>query len=218
MRTLRPLIATLAASLIALGALAGGASAAKPKTVIFDLFAQALVKPAKVFLYANSGPYLKDLAWSGWGTKTATGTGTWIFDCTSGGFGCGPDTGVTTYPVRYVLSRPAACPRLGAGARMYRKGVYTVDKDGTPVSRDFSSDYDFCAKRPTKAAGRAAVLRWLGRHGVPKAKATVSCAPNDSTTLDCKAHWTKGGKPGKRGFYVFGRMHGSPGVIPYNLV
>ena len=217
MRSIRPLFAALLASLLSLAVLAGGASAATPKTVIFDLFAQPLVKPEKVFLTANSGPYLKDLEWSGWGTKRATGTGTWIFDCTSGGFGCGPDSGVTTHPVTYVLSRPAACPRLGAGARMYRSGAYTVDNDGTPVAHDFSSDYDFCAKRPTRAAGRAAVRRWLGRHGLPKTTARVACAPSDRTTLDCTAHWTKGGKPGKRGFYVFGRMHHLPGLTPYNL-
>lgn len=77
------LISILAASTIfAFGSTAGARS---NKVVYFDPAYQQSVKPSRIFLTADSGPYLKKLKWKGWGTNKAVGRGRFISDCASCG-------------------------------------------------------------------------------------------------------------------------------------
>jgi len=72
------------ASLVSFGAIA---DAGKPeKAVYLDLFYQPNVKPGRIFLTANSGPYIRQLHWKNWGTSKTVGRGRFISDCAS----CGP--------------------------------------------------------------------------------------------------------------------------------
>ncbi|MDQ2622624.1 MAG: hypothetical protein M3Y45_06245 [Actinomycetota bacterium] len=56
------------------------------RTVIYNMFPSPKVRPARYFLTANSGPYMRKLKWKGWGTAKAVGRGRFISDCAS----CGP--------------------------------------------------------------------------------------------------------------------------------
>ncbi|HEU4658118.1 MAG TPA: hypothetical protein VFR97_11350 [Capillimicrobium sp.] len=95
---------------VARGANLGCDADPKSTTVLFDLFYQPEIEPERVFFTANAGPYLKDLAWTGWGTAQAIGTGTYVSDCAS----CGPKQ---ILPARLVLERPGAC--RGWGVQVY---------------------------------------------------------------------------------------------------
>ncbi|MBK5234005.1 MAG: hypothetical protein JJE13_13635, partial [Thermoleophilia bacterium] len=70
------------ASLFAFGSAAGARS---EKVVYFDPAYQQSVKPGRIFLSANAGPYLKKLKWTGWGTNKTVGRGRFISDCASCG-------------------------------------------------------------------------------------------------------------------------------------
>lgn len=110
------------------------------------------------------GCLAKDLTWTGWGTPTATGTGSYEFHCSNGGPDCGSSTAVTTYPATYTLSGVIPCPRFGVDVMTYRTGLVTVSRPASAGQRTFgfSSDYDFCARLPTEAAAEV-----LGRVGRP---------------------------------------------------
>lgn len=58
-------------------------SADERRVVFFDLYYQEEVKPKKIFFYANSGPYVRNLSWKGWGTQKAVGRGFYISTCAS---------------------------------------------------------------------------------------------------------------------------------------
>jgi hypothetical protein len=79
------------------------------QAVVFGLYPTPQVEPDRWFFYANAGPYLKDLVWSGWGTPTATATGTYISDCAS----CGPRE---EYPVTVRVDALARCPNFATQA------------------------------------------------------------------------------------------------------
>lgn len=204
--------------LVALASFAPGASAASsmpasaaatPKVVIFNMYSSPLVKPKRIFFQANSGPFLDKLVWSGWGDATATGTGTWTLDCSNGGSACTPDDpDLETHPARYVLSDLAACPRFGPTAKSYRSGKVEIDRNGTTDTVDFPSDYDFCAKRPTQAAAQAAIRKQVQRKQHVTKVRVDTCRVTGDTDLECRAHWTKGGKKRNRNFYVFQGMTG----------
>ena len=55
------------------------------KTALFNLTYTPKIKPSRVFLSASSGPYLKKIKWSGWGTNKTVGRGRFISDCASCG-------------------------------------------------------------------------------------------------------------------------------------
>jgi hypothetical protein len=92
---------------IARGGTLGCAADLASTAVIFNMYPPPLVQPGRFFFTANSGPYLKDLVWTGWGTPTATATGTYVSDCAS----CGPPQ---TYAVTATVDRLANCPAVGA--------------------------------------------------------------------------------------------------------
>jgi hypothetical protein len=75
--------------------------------VIFNMYPPPLVQPGRFFFTANSGPYLKDLVWTGWGTPVATATGTYVSDCAS----CGAPQ---KYAVTVTVDGLADCPAVGA--------------------------------------------------------------------------------------------------------
>lgn len=54
--------------------------------VYFDLFYQEQIKPRRIFFTANSGSYLKNLKWTGWGSRKAVARGLYVSECAS----CGP--------------------------------------------------------------------------------------------------------------------------------
>ncbi len=208
-------------SLLGLAVLAPGAAAAPeasvaaaPKVVIFDLYPTPHVKPARVFFQADAGPYLDKLLWSGWGEATSTGTGVWTLDCSNGGPSCAPgDPDVTTYPARYILSDLGPCPRFGASAKSYRSGTVEIDRNGKTDKGDFSSDYDFCAKRPTSSAAKGAIKRYVQRHHKVARVTFGRCRVTGETDLECRAYWTKSGRRHNQNFEVFARMNGPLGVI-----
>jgi hypothetical protein len=202
---------------VLLAGVTGGAQVAHaaPRTVIFNLTAAPLERPDRVFFQANSGPYLADLTWAGWGTERAVGTGTWTLDCTNGGGSCGPeDRGIERHPARYVLSGPVACPRFGADARTYRDGVVEVDRDGGTQTVPFDSDGGFCVRRPPVTTAKAAVRRYLVQRG-PARSIVVSCRVTGPQDFECKARWTQRGKRRIRGFFVFATEGGKVVVRPF---
>ncbi len=208
--------ALLALTVLVVGLLAGAASAhAAPRTVIFNLYASPLERPGRVFFQANSGPYLADLQWTGWGTERAVGTGTWTLDCTNGGGSCTPgDNGVERHPARYVVSRLVPCPRFGADARAYGDGVVEVDRNGGTDGISFSSDNDFCIKRPPVSVARAAVKRYLTVRG-PARSIVVTCRITGPQDFECKARWTQRGKRRVREFFVLAVGGGKVVVRPF---
>lgn len=91
--------------ILAVASLSGPATAKSPpyrKTVIFNMYPTPEVKPGRYFLSANSGPYLRNLKWKGWGTGKATGKGRFISDCAS----CGPRE---NKPVRITFFKKKPC-------------------------------------------------------------------------------------------------------------
>lgn len=207
MRAPRIVVTALLVTAVACGLSVASATAATPKTVIFNMYPSPLVKPERVFFQANSGPFLDALVWTGWGEATAVGTGTWRLDCSTGGVSCAPGDPSLAYPATYTLSNPGPCPRFGPTARSYRKGVVVITRPDSTVTQPFSSDYDFCAKRPTFARGRAAIVAYLRRHKAKKATAT--CKARDGVSLDCVARYTTAkGKRRTREFDVFADMSG----------
>jgi len=205
-------VPTLLVALLGLAVLAPGASAA-PKTVIFNMYPAPLVQPERVFFQANSGPFMDKLVWSGWGSAQATATGTWTLDCSNGGGGCAPGDPSLAYPARYTVGDLAPCPRFGAGATSYRSGSIEVDRPEGTQTIPFGSDYDFCAKRPTRKAAIAAVTRYVekrlhGRH------VQVTCSVARDVDRECKATWKRSGKTKKREFDVSNRMTGGLLVFP----
>lgn len=94
------------------------------KAVVFNMYPTPLVQPGRFFFTANSGPYLKDVAWTSWGAPTATGVGTYISECAS----CGPRQ---EYEVTITVDRLIDCPPYGAQAydrlRFVRSGGAAPD-------------------------------------------------------------------------------------------
>jgi hypothetical protein len=202
------------ALLLALAVPGTAAAATTPAVVVFNLTAEPKIEPARVFLQADAGPYLDALRWSGWGSPTATGTGTWVLDCSSGGPSCGASTAVERHPARYVLTGLVACPRFGAGAQTYRVGTIAIDRDGRTDTVRLHSETDHCAPRPSHRAARAAVARFLRarRHADP---ARVRCRSAGATDLECRARWRTSSGAVKRGrFFVFARLDRPPLVRP----
>lgn len=85
--------------------------------LLFNLFRSPLRKPHDFFFTANSGPYVTDLRWSGWGTGRAVGHGRFVSDCAS----CGAPV---HRPTVIVLDRSSGCPQWGARAYRGRARVY----------------------------------------------------------------------------------------------
>ena len=199
---------------LALLLLAAVPAQAAPRTVIFNLYPQALDQPGRVFFQANSGPFLRDLRWTGWGSEGAVGTGSWQLDCSTGGASCGTDTSITTYPARYTLTSLAPCPRFGPDARSYRRGVVEIDEPAGTRTQRFDSDYDFCAKAPTTAAATSAITSYLRKRG-PAKRIRVTCGKPEGTDRECRARYTQRGRGRIKDFFVFGELKGAPTVRPF---
>lgn len=90
------------------GALGCGADPASG-AVFFNLHSTPKSQPGQIFLTANSGPYITDITWTGWGTEPATATGTYISDCAS----CGEPK---SYAVTLVADQLIPCEPYGAQA------------------------------------------------------------------------------------------------------
>lgn len=121
------------------GPLGCGADPAS-KVVFFNLVASPMVEPGRIFLSANSGPYLKDITWTDWGTPTATGAGTYISDCAS----CGDPE---SYPVTLTANKLIACKPYGAKAY----NSFTFERtsgatDPTADPRGISGEAEFYCK------------------------------------------------------------------------
>lgn len=97
------------------------ADAGKPKKVVYlDYNYQAFVKPGKIFLTANSGPYLRRLKWTGWGTNKAVGRGQYVYDCAS----CIPKE---KKPVTITFRKLIRC-KYAPNIRIYRFGkIHVID-------------------------------------------------------------------------------------------
>lgn len=98
---------------------AGSEAGAREKKVVYlDYNYQAFVKPGKIFLQANSGPYLRRLKWSGWGTNRTVGRGQYVYDCAS----CIPHE---KKPVRITFRKLINC-KFAPGIQIYRYGLIHV--------------------------------------------------------------------------------------------
>lgn len=106
-------------ALVAVGSFATPATAKNEfrKTALFNLTYEPKVKPNRVFLSANAGPYLKKIKWSGWGTNKTVGRGRFISDCSS----CGIKE---NKPMKLTLYKIRPCPKYGVMA--YRKGYLKI--------------------------------------------------------------------------------------------
>lgn len=111
------------ASLASLGATAGAGNHEFKKTALFNLTAEPKVKPTRVFLTANSGPYLKKIKWSNWGSNRTVGRGRFIADCAS----CGPKENKA---MTLTLSKLRPCPKFGVMA--YKKGYLKINDPKDP--------------------------------------------------------------------------------------
>ena len=136
-------LATVVIATLALGGATGTAAEttkAAKKPVIFDLFGTEMVEPERIFLTANSGPYLDDITWSRWGKDGADGEATLVSDCAS----CAP-------PERRAatirLRRVDTCPKRG-GLAFRRFKFFSTDENGDPASRAFPTGWSvYCKKK-----------------------------------------------------------------------
>jgi hypothetical protein len=128
---------------LALGGATGTAAQTpkgKGKPVIFDLFGEELVKPERIFLTANSGPYLDDITWSRWGKDGADGEATLVSDCAS----CAPPE---RRPATIRLRRVDSCAKRG-GLAFRRFKFFSTDENGDPASRAFPTGWSvYCKKK-----------------------------------------------------------------------
>ena len=118
------------------GAALGCTRDPKARTVFFGLFREPQVEPPDIFFTANSGPYLTEISWSGWGTRQASATGVYVSDCAS----CGPPE---TYPVTITAQRTRACP--GYAARRYTRLRWTRSDAPGKTNTLRSETPEFCA-------------------------------------------------------------------------
>ena len=93
------------------------------KTALFNLTYEPKVKPNRVFLTANSGPYLKKIEWSEWGSNRTVGRGRFISDCAS----CGPKE---NKPMKLTLYKLRPCPKYHVMA--YKKGYLKIFDSNRP--------------------------------------------------------------------------------------
>jgi hypothetical protein len=137
-----------------------------------------------------------------------------VLDCSSGGPSCGTSTSVERHPARYTLTGLTPCPRLGPAAQAYSTGTIAIDRDGRTDTARLDSDVDNGAPRPSRAAGRAAVARFLRvrRHADP---IRIRCHAAGATDLECRARWRPAAGAARRGrFVVFARLDRPPRVRP----
>jgi hypothetical protein len=130
-------VAVLAATAVLLPA--GGEAKPAERTAIYDLFGQAQVEPKRIFLTANSGPYIKRLQWSGWGKRRAIGEGIYISDCVS----CPPPD---RRPAKVVLRKRKPCEKRGG--RSYRVGRLKTGADysGEPKTVPLDTGFWYCKR------------------------------------------------------------------------
>ena len=93
------------------------------KTVFFDMYYNPKVTPKRIFMTANSGPWMKNLHWDGWSTGTAVGRGAWISDCAS----CpGPDR----RQVKITFSKRTYCKHQDVHAYLKARVVLSKPDEG----------------------------------------------------------------------------------------
>lgn len=110
---------------LARGASLGCTADPAATAIVFNMYPTPLAQPGRFFFTANSGPYVKDLAWTGWGQPTATATGTYVSDCAS----CGPRQ---EYAVTVTVDRLVDCPPYGA--KVYNR--LRFERAGGPAPGD----------------------------------------------------------------------------------
>jgi hypothetical protein len=105
---------------------------ADPKSLIATSGPPGLpeIEPSMVFSSANAGPYVEKLAWTGWGTPEATGSGTYVSDCAS----CGPKE---ILPAEIVLSVPRYF--AGDGVTYYTRECLRKLRDGVWTGKDVAT-------------------------------------------------------------------------------
>ena len=135
-RSFRP-GAALALSVAALLALAVAPSSAATGKKVFwiDLSGEASQHPERVYFTANSGGYLEDITWDGWGEEKAVGNGTFGTTAPCNGNPCpdGPGTLTLRKPVKCT---PEFGEKKGKTVRVYRHGklVYPDGEGGTETA------------------------------------------------------------------------------------
>jgi hypothetical protein len=135
MANMRRSLLLLLASLMALFALSGPASAAGATSdaqplavsssasgfVIFDLFYNPYpARPKRYFFTANSGPVLRKLQWKRWGQRRPVARGNYVLDCGT----CGPTREV--HPAKVELKGRLQCKGNFSRFRSYRAMTVTV--------------------------------------------------------------------------------------------
>jgi hypothetical protein len=103
---------TSARSYVACTTLVGGCTGSQMKT-----------RPANMLLSGDGSRYVKALTWRGWGTATATGTGTALLDNCKPNCAQGSDS---RYPVTIVLTRPESWH----GELAYTRAAATIPATG----------------------------------------------------------------------------------------
>jgi hypothetical protein len=134
--------ALMAVGLTTTGAGAAGlsaeTSASKPYG-FFNLFDDPLIKPKTVSLTANSGPYLEEVRWSGWGKKTSKATAIFVDN-----HGNAPGA-AERRPALITVSRPKYCAKHKVYA--YRTVYFQiVANDGSKKKYNLGGHYDLYCK------------------------------------------------------------------------
>jgi len=114
-------LALAIATMFSFGSIAD-AGAKHKKVVYLDYNYQVFYKPSEIFLQANSGPYLKNIKWTGWGKSKSVGRGRFIADCAS----CFPKENRAVTITFHKLINCKYAPNI----RIYRYGLIHV-KDKT---------------------------------------------------------------------------------------
>ncbi|MBB6628126.1 hypothetical protein H5V45_12425 [Nocardioides sp. KIGAM211] len=97
----------------------------------FDMYAHGRKEPRRIFLTANSGPYLKKITWKHWGTEKAVGRGVYVSDCAS----CPPPAHRKAV---ITLRTVVACADV-VDAHAYKKGrVVLAEPDEGGTDRTFA--------------------------------------------------------------------------------
>ena len=129
MKSLRSAVVLLLLAVLGTGLIASPAGAdVQPlrktefkKAVFFDMYYQGEVKPNRIFLTANSGPYFKKLKWKNWGENRTVARGRFISDCAS----CGEKE---NKPARITMRKLVPCPKLKVNTYKYIK-LKVIDPD-----------------------------------------------------------------------------------------
>lgn len=137
----------VAAALVPSAAASADTSAAQAKPVYWiDIGGTASQHPDYVYFTANSGGYMEDVTWTGWGSQRTVARGTFGTTAPCDSDGNGPEGGppCPDGPAKMVLRKPVRCtPEFGSKegrtVRVYRHAtIWYPDGEGGTIRTNIS--------------------------------------------------------------------------------